>query len=222
MVIVALTLGCAEKASEGQSASTKKHLRPDHQAAEPTYWGAVRLEGGDRLCLEIRRTEWRWKVGAFVDEETVTSACGGAVGRWRYIEAAVDSIVEATYRLSATLEDGALRYRLTRTSRFSTDPNEGAAYRRDDPEVGTTYVTTKTDAYGAKTRYATSRTTAPSSSRPTSCESLRETYARSRAQAETEAESRGLSTSEMLELPTARRAIDAQKQARSQNCSWAN
>lgn len=222
IVIAAFTLGCTENANDEQPASSLLRLLPDNRTAEPTYWGAVSLEGGDRLCLTIRRTKWQWNEGVFVDQETVAMGCGDAVGRWRYIEVAYVSAIKSTYRLSATLEAGTLRYRLTRTSSSSTDPDEGAAYRRVNPEVGTTYVTTKTDPYGAKIRLATSRTTGPSSSRPASCESLRETYARSRAQAETEAEERGLSTSAMLDLPSARRAIDAQRQARSQGCSWAN
>ena len=222
LVIGALALGCTEEADDGQPASSLRSLLPDNRTAEPTYWGAVTLDGSDRLCLEIRRTRWRSNKGVSVDEEAVVTACGNAVGRWRYVEAADDSVTKSTYRLSATLDDGALRYRLTRTSRSSNNPDEGAAYRRAGPEVGTTYVTAKTDASGSKIRYATERITAPSSSRPASCERLRETYARSRAQAETEAEARGLSTSEMLELPSARHAIDAQRQARSQGCSWVN
>ena len=221
IVIGVLIIGCAEEANDRQLASSLPKLLPDNQTAEPTYWGTVRLEGRERLCLEIRRTKWQSEEGVSVDEETIAAACGEAVDRWRYVEAHDGTTIKSTYRLSATIEDGTLRYRLTRSSRFSTDPDQGAAYQRGDPEVGTTYVTAKTDASGSKIRYASSRTTAPSS-RPASCENLRETYARSRALAETEAEARGLSTSEMLELPSARHAIDAQRQARSQGCSWAN
>ena len=55
-----------------------------------------------------------------------------------------------------------------------------------------------------------------------SCESLRERYARNRAMAETVAEDRNLTTSQMLDLPESREAIDAQRAARRNGCSWAN